>query len=142
LVIVGPTSYVQLDDGRWTCQEGPPGTWDALHPRGHLEALRAAGCTATALSARRFTASFERGALDAIINPGVSSTWDASADIALDEQGRITRATLRLTDAREPQRGMELTFELHRFGQPVSIDLPPADATISHADHIDELLGD
>lgn len=137
LVLAGPATYAALDDGRWTCREGRRGTWDVLHPRGVLESLRKACRTVTGLDDKRFTVELDREALNGIINPRVASAWAVNASVALDDEGRVTGASLRLT---EPEAAAELIFELGDFGPPVSIELPPADATISLDDHLDELL--
>jgi hypothetical protein len=39
MVLAGRATYHQLEDGRWTFQEGPPGTRGFFHPRAMLEAL-------------------------------------------------------------------------------------------------------
>ena len=139
LVLDGPATYTQLDDGRWTHQDGPPGTWALLHPRGALEGLRRACITAVARGERRFSIELDRDALDEIAALGLAAAWTVSACVALDEKQRIRNLDLTFSDPSEPDGSMRVIFEFENFGDPVSIDLPPASSTIPLADHIAEI---
>jgi hypothetical protein len=124
LVFDGPAIYTELENGRWARDEGTPGRWGMCHPRVALEALRRACTSAVAVGAERFSAELDRGVLDRIVHAGLYPGWIVSADVGLDQAGRVALATLMFRDPTEPTQGMDLSFAFESFAGPVAIDLP------------------
>jgi hypothetical protein len=148
VVLDGSSEYSELDDGRWSVTQGPPGTWGMFHPRGALEGLRKVSTYVTVLNDGNFSVQLDRDAADAISALGLSPAWTVGANVALDGESRITSLGLTFTDSTPPSAepaptyvgSMCFTFEFTSFGDPVHIDLPPTESTISVEDHLDELL--
>jgi hypothetical protein len=149
VVLDGSSEYSELDDGRWSLAQGTPGTWGIFHPRGALEDLRMAATNVTVLNDGSFSVQLDRDVVDAISALGLSPAWTVGANVALDDESRITSLGLSFTDRTPPSpepgpsmyaRSMSLMFEFTSFGDPVHIDLPPTESTISVEDHLDEFL--
>jgi hypothetical protein len=139
LRMVGAKTYQQLDDGRWSWQEGAPGSRGMFHPRWILEALRGAQISSRALSENEFAVELDRVALARLVDAGVSPTWNANAGVELDVAGRVCQVTFCLTTAEESVPSMCVSYELSDFGAEAAVELPEATTTISLADHLLEL---
>jgi hypothetical protein len=146
LRMVGAKTYQQLDDGRWSWQEGAPGSRGMFHPRWILEALRGAQISSRALSENEFAVELDRVALARLVDAGVSPTWNANARVELDVTGRVCQVTFCLTTAEELLTTAEgsvpsmcVSYELSDFGAEAAVQLPEATTTISLADHLLEL---
>jgi hypothetical protein len=139
LRMVGSKTYQQLDDGRWSWQEGAPGTRGMFHPRWMLEALRRAQVSSRALSETEFAVELDRAALARLVDAGVAPEWNANAHVELDAAGRVCQVTYCLTTAEESVPSMRVSYELSDFGAHAAVQLPDATTTISLADHLLEL---
>lgn len=138
LVLAGAASYQQLDDGRWTYMQGPLGPRGLMHPRTFLEALRLAFRTATAGAENQLVVELDRDTLNGIVDAGVADGVSVRALVACDDHGRIARVSLDLTDGEDSTPYLHLILDLEQSDGAVSIELPPAELTISARARIDE----
>jgi hypothetical protein len=124
LVFDGAATYTELEGGGWIRDAGTPGTRSMFHPRFALEALRRACTNVRAVSGEQFSVELDRSVLDRIVHAGVSPIWAVSAEVRLDQAGRVTNADLKLWDPSEPGEAMHLSYSLDGFAGPLTIDLP------------------
>jgi hypothetical protein len=135
VVCDGPVQYSQLPDGRWT-RQGEPGRWSNVHPRWGLELL--AHCTATVRETApgRFAVAFDPVRAAAITHAGMAPEWAAEGDAALDDAGRVTQIGVRLE---APDAALDWRIAFTDFRGPGPIALPPDEAVVELAAHVDEL---
>ena len=140
MVMDGGATYQQLEDGRWTRDNGGPGQWSGFHPRWPLEAIRRAARDVLRRRGRegdRFLIRIDRDRVTEFTYAGIAPAWDITAQALVDSAGRITRIDIALrSEDDEGQYAMDTRFELTDFGAPVEILLPPPEQVISQREHL------
>ena len=137
--LAGPDTYALLEDGRWTLDRGPPGSWGAFHPRAPLEAILGARESVVALPDGRFRVELNRDELDRIISAGVFKIWRPHAEVSVDAHGHLSSVQLVLVDANDSDASMHTLFDFELCDGPLIVDLPPAEMTIPMTEHVEEL---
>jgi len=158
LVVLGADVYVRYDDGG--IPGLPPGTWGHLDSR-RLTSLRALGLGSTddpsgKLAMVDAITSIERsgpqevgGTLDLTAGPGllpgaVKALGDAARRVPwqarFDTQGRLVWLSVSVPGAGDrPAMANETSYSA--FGEPVTVDRPPARDTIEAPESLYKLLG-
>jgi hypothetical protein len=137
--LAGPDTYARLEDGRWTLDQGPPGSWGLFHPRAPLEAILRAREAVVALPDGRLRVELNRDELDRIVSAGVSLAWTPHAEVAMDEHGDLSSVQLVLVARNDSNAWLRTLFEFEPRNGRVIVDLPPPDVTITAAEHTEEL---
>jgi hypothetical protein len=137
----GPDHYSRLEDGRWTLSRGTEGSWWGFDPRSLLEGVLQANSGVQEVEAGRFLVEFDIERLGPLLNPGLHPGWRATGEVIVDALGAVASASLFLDDRQSSERGTETRFAFAWRESPPVIDLPPASATISVEQHLEEVFG-